>query len=104
MAAFTGDQKRKKHTMLHSMFRLLNVFSGCLAGTFVMADSIRPPARDYVVAGESPDPENVPLYNPGLVRIGSGPQAGRLLGCSTSPGSPILRITGTTRTARRFTC
>ncbi|AHF91471.1 hypothetical protein OPIT5_15830 [Opitutaceae bacterium TAV5] len=61
------------------------VTCSCLCAT-ASAAPIRPLAQDYVVVGESPDPANVPLYNPSLVRIDSGPQAGRLLGCYTVSG------------------
>ncbi|HRJ72207.1 MAG TPA: exo-alpha-sialidase [Terrimicrobiaceae bacterium] len=38
----------------------------------VPAQPVRPLAQDYVMVGESPDPENAPLYSPTILRLDSG--------------------------------
>lgn len=48
---------------------------------------IRPLANDYVVVGESPDPANVPLYSPTIVRLDDG----RLVaGYTENPNHEVL--------------
>lgn len=51
-------------------------FAFCLfAGLLVRetrAEPIRPLAQDYVVVGESPSPQDTPLYSPTILRLSSG--------------------------------
>jgi len=63
-------------------------------GGGLAANPIRPLAQDYVVVGESPDPQNIPLYNPSIIRLDSGRlvagymASGKLL--KTRSASPVL--------------
>lgn len=54
-------------------FRLFFAALAAVAGAILLsAARIQPLAQDYVVVGESPDPQRVPLYNPSLIRLDSG--------------------------------
>lgn len=46
----------------------------CLVGQAapLLAQAIRPLAQDYVIVGQSPDPEKIPLYTPSICRLDSG--------------------------------
>lgn len=48
------------------------VLAGSMGGPLLMAQAIRPLAQDFVTVGESPDPANVPLYSPTIIRLDSG--------------------------------
>ncbi len=50
------------------------LLAACLAAQVMplSAQAIRPLAQDYVVVGQSPDPEKIPLYTPSICRLDSG--------------------------------
>lgn len=52
------------------------------AASTVAGGPVRPLANDYVAVGDSPDPANVGLYNPSIVRLSTG----RLLASYTEGG------------------
>ena len=52
--------------------RCAGFLAGLLAGFVAEAAPIRPFANDYIVVGESPAPQEVPLYSPTILRLDSG--------------------------------
>ena len=59
-----------------SCLRALSLLMGCLFMTSFLTTAataqVKPLANDYVAVHESPDPDKVILYSPGLVRLDSG--------------------------------
>ena len=58
--------------LCHSPHRFHATSLALLAATAAVAAPIRPLANDYVVVGESPAPDDIPLYSPTILRLESG--------------------------------
>ena len=65
-----------------------------LASFTAFATPIRPLAQEHVVVGESPDPQNTPLYNPSILRLDTGRLVAAYTvsakGGNTSSGTRVL--------------
>jgi len=51
---------------------LVTALAAVAGAIHLSAARIQPLAQDFVVVGESPDPQRLPLYNPSLIRLDSG--------------------------------
>jgi hypothetical protein len=55
-----------------SELRLLLITVALVASATLGADGVRPLANDFVAVGESPDPQNMPLYTPSILALPGG--------------------------------
>ncbi len=70
-----------KHSSPHFLFAALAFAVGF--GFSAQAAPVRPLAQEHVVFDESPDPQNIPVYTPSILRLSSG----RLVGASERGGT-----------------